>query len=351
MSKKTLTRPLTVLIVGCIDDITHSVGKMFENPQYTGDKKVGTNPKLEGLDLIIVVTKAVSHRLIEHWHEYGREHDILVVNGDSKSTITERLNGLVTILEPPRKPEPKLNVVPIGYDPSQSLDAGKPDPEGPKIVVPSSTSGSAVAAFMAEFQETQKAKEEAEALALKAMERADNLDVALKKLKKKIPTDESIQERIDEAVEKRVDGLVLNRTRELTSDLKKDRKALEEKIKEVGRTEKRKQKADAEKLKAQDEIDRLEQVIDELKLDRTKWSLSPKKIRLLTTMNMLTSAMLLGSDSVVAFFEKILKDAENVAEIGKLMDEIIANVTPKEADKLTSLIDEAIAEVKDVPKK
>lgn len=328
MAKRTLTRPLTALIVGCIDDISKSVGKLFDNPRYTDDRN--NNPNTDDLDLIVVITKAVSHRLIEHWHEFGRTHDILVVNGDSKSTIIERLNELATILEP-QKSEPRLKVVPVSYNPSQPVEVA-PQPSAPPQ---SSTApaGSSISAFMAEVQGLQKAKEEAEAVALKEMERADKIQAELDATLKKIPDEAEIQRRIEEAVEKRADGLAIQKTREIDSELKQLRKTLEEKIKEVGRAEKRKEKAEEEKRKAQETIDNLEEEIDELKAVKSKLSITPHKLRLMMYMSQLTAAMLSCPDKVLTRFERMFSLLEEDTEINAIMTEVAINAGSSAVNK------------------
>ena len=331
MSKKTLTRPLTVLIVGCIDDISKSVGKLFDNPRYADDRNT---PDISGLDLIVVITKAVSHRLIEHWHAFGRDHDILVINGDSKSTVIARLNEMATILEP-QKSEPRLNAVPISYDPNQHVEVA-PQPT-PRLHEPPQSStapaGSSITAFMAEVQGLQKGKEEAEAVALKEMERADRLERELEDLRKSIPSDESVADRIEQAVEKRADGLAIQKTREIDAELKQTRKTLEDKIKEVGRVEKRREKAEEAKTRSQEEIDRLEQVIDKIQLERDKWSMTPKKLRLLSVMHLAAAAMLLSDEGTLSIFERMLSKIDDYPEASKLMEEVIMNTggrPPKE---------------------
>ena len=328
MSKKTLTRPLTALIVGCIDDISKSVGKLFDNPRYADDRN--NNPDMAGLDVIVVITKAVSHKLIEHWHQVGRENDILVINGDSKSTVIERLNEMVTILEP-KVSEPRLNSVPVSYDPNQHVEVTPPSP--PTLQSSTAPAGSSITAFMAEVQGLQKGKEEAEAVALKEMERADRLERELEDLRKSIPSDESISDRIEKAVEKRADGLAVQKTREIDAELRQTRKTLEEKIKEVGRSEKRREKAEEAKAKSQEEIDRLEQDIDNLKLEQSKWTMTPKKLRMLSGIHLMAATMLLGDEGVVSHFERLLGKLDESPEISKLMDEVIMNTTgnpPKE---------------------
>jgi len=325
MSKQVLTRPLTALVVGCIDDISQSVGKLFDNPRYADDRNT---PDTSGLDLIVVITKAVSHRLIEHWHAFGRDHGILVINGDSKSTVIERLNEMATILEP-QKSEPRLNAVPVSYDPKQALiSTPQPDPSPLSVTAPPA-GGSSISAFMAEVQGLQQAKEEAEAVALKEMERADKLSRDLEAARKEIPTQDAISDRIEKAVEKRAMGLVLDRTRSLDAELKQTRKTLEDKIKEVGRAEKRKEKAEEAKVKSQEEIDRLEQQIDDLKFQQSKWTLTPSKVRLLASMQMMEAVMLICPDNLLERFRRSLDDLESYPEISKLVDEVMMNVNGK----------------------
>jgi uncharacterized phage infection (PIP) family protein YhgE len=328
MSKQTLTRPLTALVVGCIDDISKSVGKLFDNPRYADDRN--NNPDTTGLDVIVVITKAVSHKLIEHWHAFGREHDILVINGDSKSTVIERMNEMVTILEPQRS-EPRLNAVPISYDPKQpAAPAPKPEP----VTTPAPSAGSSISAFMAEVQGLQKSKDEAEAHALKEMERADQLAAELKEVRQQIPREEDLQKRVDEAVEKRADGLAVQKTREIESELKQTRKTLEDKIKEVGRAEKRLEKAEEAKRRSQEVIDDLEDEIDQLKEVESKMTISARKLKLMMHMSHLTATMLASPDKLLNRFDKILRACEEDQEIASVMTEVAMNATgkaPKEA--------------------
>lgn len=337
MSKRTLSRPLTALIVGCIDDISKSVGKLFENPRYADDRN--NNPDTDGLDLIVVITKAVSHRLIEHWHAFGREHDILVINGDSKSTIIERMNEMVTILEPQRS-EPRLNVVSISYDPKQPVAPAKvPEPVTP----PAPVGGSSITSFMAEVQGLQVAKEAAEAHALKEMERADQLAKELEEVRKRVPREEDIQKRVDEAVEKRAEGLAVQKTREIESELKQTRKTLEDKIKEVGRAEKRREKAEEEKRKAQETIDDLEDEIDELTELDSKLTISARKLKLMMHLSHIMATMLSSPDKLLGRFDKLLRACEDDSEIAAIMTEVALNATGKAPKEAISAMLDAVA--------
>jgi hypothetical protein len=326
VSKKTLTRPLTVLVVGCIDDISKSVGKLFENPRYADDRN--DNPDTTGLDLIVVITKAVSHKLIEHWHAYGRNHDILVINGDSKSTIIERLNEMATILEPQKKPEPTLNSVSVPWDPKQAL-VSKSAPDPSPLTAPPAAAGSSIMSFMAEVQGLQKAKDAAEAMALKEMERADDLLQELERVKAQAPNEDVIQKRIDEAVEKRATGLAVERTRSLEAELKRDRRTLEAKIKEVGRAEKKCEQTMESLVTADAHNTQLEKKIADLKLDKEKWTITPRKIRALAGLHMATAALLIGPDSTVEQFERFIHNLEDSPNVSKLMDEVMVNVHGK----------------------
>lgn len=323
MSKVTLTRPLNALVVGGIDDLAKSVGRLFDNPRYTEDT-VAKRELVEDLDVIVVVTKAVSHRLIEFWHSYGREHDVLVVSGDDKSTVVQRINELATILEPPPPAEPELNTVKINYDPNQRPEP-EPAPSSESQRTKTAPAGSSIASFMEEVRGLQEAKELAEQEALEAMEKAEKFE---KQLKEREDKSEELAEKVVEyeAQLKEERATTSEKFSKLESELKQLRKTVDGKVDLAKREERKRLRADEERRKAQEEIDRLEEEKDDLlkKLKQyEKDDLTQDRINLLSHTYLL--AMCISS-------------ATNRKQLDTIGDAVVGLLTRKDMSELVQRV-------------
>jgi len=170
MSKhRVLQRPIHGLVVSNIDLLARTVGGAFDHYSVASKRNDPPKEDLRKVQVVVVVTKAVTEPLKEMWIEWAKKHEIPVLFHERKAAVLQALQDNFEIVEPEPEPEP---------EPEKKSYGGERETE--HVPAPSDDPIQAALAGMREAYEARLEKEkalreESDEEALRQAEKAENL--------------------------------------------------------------------------------------------------------------------------------------------------------------------------------
>lgn len=261
------------VVVGNIDKLRESVASMFNEPIQASDDLREPSVDWNRVKLVILIDRTCTATLKGRWEAAAKDHGVPVVCGDDKSNIMKRIEQRFEVLNEEPETHDVATINQNQHQPYHTITSTPPPEPESKLAMPTKLSG-----LLEEAQKLEQAKEDAENAALKAMERADRLEIEKDSLhdrlvdaQKKIKELEATgPEKIEAEVQKRLRKEVDEQTRELKQQLAGVNNALKEKTKLIERAEERVERAKEEVAKAKQEAEDARKDAEKLKKEKLK---------------------------------------------------------------------------------
>ena len=248
-----LRTPKSAIVVGNIIKIRESVASLFEDPiQIDDDHK---DPQIDWslVRAVILIDRICPGPLKARWEEAARGAGVPVIGGYTKSGVRQRLDQRFKVID-------EELVAAVAPKARQALIA-TPPPEPESRIAAATATG--LGGLLEEAQRLVKDKEEAEAMALRQMERADSLAATVESLSDNLAAarvqiqalEELAPDQLEEEVESRLAEAVDAETKELKRQLTGLNSAVQDKDRQIRKLEERNEKAKEEVAKAKAKYD------------------------------------------------------------------------------------------------
>ena len=247
-----LREPHNAVVVGNIHKVRESVASLFTDPFQIDDDHKDPQIDWSRIQVVVMIDRTCPGPLKSRWEGAAKESGVPVITGYNKSTILQRLEQRFKVIDEDEKaPEP------VKTQSGRQAPVDAP-PEPPKPALSGGLGG-----LLEEAQRLVKDKEEAEAMALRQMERADSLANTVENLTDNLAAarakikalEEMAPGQTEEEVAKRLEDAIATATKDLKRQVSGLTSTSQEKERQLRKLEERNEKAKEELAKSREKYD------------------------------------------------------------------------------------------------